>query len=78
MGECLLQFTEWAGVQEEDHIDELGIRVGWIDRRMRAGNSDSMVGEDPGDFRDDARSVCHVESDIISGGCIADWDEPTG
>ena len=78
MGECMLQLTEWAGVQEEDHIDELGIRVGWIDRRMSAGDSDSMVGKDPGDFCDDARSVCHVKSDIIRGRCIADWDESAG
>ena len=74
-GEGFAQEAEGAGVEKEDHVDEVLVGVVRIDGRVGAGNADAGIGEDGGDFGDHAGAVGHLEAHIGRGGGVLDGDD---
>ena len=62
-------------MEQENHIDEFGVGVGGVDGGVGAGDADAVVGEDSGDFCDDAGAVGDIEADVVGGGGFLDGDE---
>ena len=65
-----LELAEGAGVEEEDHVEKLGIGVVWIHRGMGAGDADAVVGKNLGDLSDHPGAIGDIEADIIGRRCL--------
>ena len=73
--EGVFEFSEGAGVEEEDHFDEVSIGVISIDWGVGAGDTDFVFREKACNLGDDAWAVVDGKADVIGGFGLIDGDE---
>ena len=54
-------------MEEEDHVNEVGVGGFRVHRGVGAGDADASIREDLCDFSDDAGAVGDVEADVVGG-----------
>jgi hypothetical protein len=74
LGEGYFQFSERAGVKQEDHLDKVSVGVIGIDGRVGAGNSNLVFGEDGGNFGNHAGAIGDGKTHVIGSSGVVDCD----
>ena len=65
-------------MKQEDHVHEFRVRVGWVDRRVGAGDANAVICKDSSDFGDHAGAVGNIETHVIGGGGLTDRKNSAG